>query len=820
MNIVLKNSLKNIFFKPFRTILVVFAIFVCSLCALLCFDLGDCLGKILTEYLGSVSRADFMGVSTGFDVSELPEGFPEADYMTASANSEMLYKKIDGEYCYVTTESLSIWGVDMDQAVDMQFISRMDIGYGEMYVSRDFAENYGYEVGDKITIHNRVKDEMELTIAGIYPENTKNPVLKGNTAVVNLETSDEISCGIRESDVIFIDVKDDSRIKEAEDLLKDTFPDISITELFISDDDMSLINEFKFVFYLLFAITFLLVIFVTASICNRIVSERMSFIGTLRSLGMSTTGTGLILLLENVIFAILGSVPAVVLYSLIRDGILGTMFNLSDSNGAVAFELPKFPLSLVIGVVIGAVLIECLIPLRAILKALKTSIRDIIFDNRDTAYKFTRAALIAGIGCTGIAIVTAIFRANLICSIICLLTSVAAIASLFPWVLKFVSTGIQKIGEKHNKPSWSLAAVEAVSRKSTVGSGVLSVTAAAMCIVVYAVASGMFTSMSGIAFDCDVKMTPNKANKYYSYIEHMDTVTDVEPLYTSLQEVKVNDSEKQSVGNFYGLPDEGFRYLNGFTDLPEKIETGCVLVDSKVAKKRGVSEGDTIKITINPTGVLPIEREYKIQQIVDSNPYDEGVETFIVPLKEYQAVFMDKPGEILIKCTDPETVKKTLETYAKGSYSDVRTYDELIEDNESGNAKTTAVITTVIIIALGMTAIGMVSNQLIGFTGRKKECAVMLSTSMSKGKLSGILFKEVLITSLTACSIGTVLGYLLTHILQAAMDNTEILVMDVSVEPSKLLFFFITMTILFTVTVLFPIRSLRKMKISEQIKYE
>ena len=68
MNIVFKNSLKNIFGKPLRTLLVVFAIFVCSLCALLCFDLSESITGILTLFYGSVSRADFIVSSSGSDV--------------------------------------------------------------------------------------------------------------------------------------------------------------------------------------------------------------------------------------------------------------------------------------------------------------------------------------------------------------------------------------------------------------------------------------------------------------------------------------------------------------------------------------------------------------------------------------------------------------------------------------------------------------------------------------------------------------------------------------------------------------------------------
>ena len=143
MNIVFKNSFKNIFCKPFRTLLVVFAIFVCSLCALLCFDLSESITTVLTGYMGNISRADFIVIATGSDVSTLPDGFPEADTMTIVGDNEMLYKKIDGEYCYVTTDSLRIFGLNVDEAVDMNFIAPIDIKDDEIYLTTKFAEDFG-----------------------------------------------------------------------------------------------------------------------------------------------------------------------------------------------------------------------------------------------------------------------------------------------------------------------------------------------------------------------------------------------------------------------------------------------------------------------------------------------------------------------------------------------------------------------------------------------------------------------------------------------------------------------------------------------------
>jgi hypothetical protein len=458
--------------------------------------------------------------------------------------------------------------------------------------------------------------------------------------------------------------------------------------------------------------------------------------------------------------------------------------------------------------------------LKAILKALKTSVRDIIFDNRDTAYRFSKSTFILGLVCLAIAIVTFIFKKNLILATLCLVSSVAALAFLFPRILKLVTALIRKIADKSENASWSLAAVEAISRKSTVGSGVLCATAAAMCIVVYSVSGALTDSVSDIPYDCDVVAETSDSYKYYTYIDDLEGVNDVEFVYRTMQEFSIGDEEMTTITYFYGLPDGGYEHFTGFKDLPAALEEGSVIVDKKYANRKGLSEGDTIKITINPLSVLPFEREYKIAKITEGNSYDGGIEALIVNQNEFKALFHDNPGMALIKCEDPDAVKTLLETYGKGKYNSVDTFADIVEQQDSNNAKTVAVVTAILVIALGMTAIGMISNQLLGFEGRKKECAVMLSTAMGKGKLSGILLKEVFIASVTASGVGVLVGTLLSFVIDSAMANAQSIVMEVTINPLTVLIFFAAMTLVFTGTVLFPLKNLRKMKIAEQIKYE
>ena len=817
MNIVLKNSFKNIFKKPLRTLLVVFAIFMCCLSALLSFDLGSMLGRIMSDFYGRVSRADFMVRSDGRDISDITEGLPELDQLSIIANGEKLYKDIDGEYNYVKTDVLSIYGLDINEAVSMEFMQEMEMQDNMIYISNDFSEDFGYSEGDTIVLHDRSLEEVELTVGGILPKESNNPILSGYYSVVNLTTSDILSCGDRNPSIVMIDIRDDSKIEEAKDAINNKYPGIAVVELKLSDSLQSMIDEITIVFYLLFAATVLLVIFVTSSICNRIVSERMSYIGVLRSLGMSIARTTRILLLENVLYALLGSIPAVLIYCALRA--IAAAALKSSELGQMGFILPDLSKSLLIGVILGAVLIECLIPLKAILSALKTSIRDIIFDNRDTEYKFGKVSLAVGLICLVSAVILAVFSKDLVAAIFCLVLSIVALSVLFPRILRAVANTIRKVADKKDHAAWSLAAAETISRKSTVGSGVLCSTAASMCIIVVTLAYAMFGITSDIEYSSDVVAGCNTSMNYYSYVGYLDGVTDVEPIYYQSTQYALKDEENINLGYIYALPEDGFRYYSRFENLPAGLSDDSILIDSNYASKYGIKEGDSITVIYNPESLAAIEREYTVAGVMEELTVT-GMETIFISDKEYVDLFLNKPAELLVKCDDPKSTAEAMQTYGKATYSTVKTLSDIAEEREVSNFAVNAVINSIIVIAIAMTIIGVISNLLIGFEGRKKECAVMLSTAMSKKTLSGIFFKEVLITSLTASSVGVIVGTVLLIIINRAMGNMELMNLDMDVDIGKSILFFFILTIAFTITILFPIHNLKKMKISEQIKYE
>jgi ABC-type antimicrobial peptide transport system permease subunit len=97
----------------------------------------------------------------------------------------------------------------------------------------------------------------------------------------------------------------------------------------------------------------------------------------------------------------------------------------------------------------------------------------------------------------------------------------------------------------------------------------------------------------------------------------------------------------------------------------------------------------------------------------------------------------------------------------------------------------------------------------------------MLSTSMNRKTLSGLLFREMLITSAISSTLGSAEGSFLLLVIKAAVENSDSLMMpDMNLPIPFVAAIWLGMTVLFVLTVIFPIKNMKKMKLSEQLKYE
>ena len=340
-----------------------------------------------------------------------------------------------------------------------------------------------------------------------------------------------------------------------------------------------------------------------------------------------------------------------------------------------------------------------------------------------------------------------------------------------------------------------------------------------MCVIVFAIAMSAISTFAVSVFKADVKVDCVETPSRYSFIKDLDGVTDIENLYEQSDFLIIGDNAVRKNYHVSGIPEGGYKYYDMFRNLPGKVEDGTFYVHRSVNEKLGLKEGDKLTVTFNADYVFTIKKDMTFGGTFDTVSAADGKNSVVISQNDYIKIFHDLPSTMLVNCTDPEMTAFTINKYTTGDET-AKTRTTIEEEDREDAASAIAIFTTVIGIAIVMTGIGMISNQIIGFEGRKKELAVMLSTAMNRKTLGKILYSEIFSMSAFASCLGVITGTLITLVLKSAVTAMDNVFFDLELTPPAVIILWLVMTILYTLTVFFPIKRMKKMKISEQIKYE
>ena len=822
MRLIFKHTLKNIWAHKLRTILLLLCIAVCSFTAMLCFDMSGSLDKMVKNMFANMAGNTDIMISTKSPIEEgFADGAPECDIMYLSGGSCYFDRHLDMDISYVRRKHMSIFAIDPVQAKKMKLVKNdLDLGNKKAAISEEFSKEFGYKKGDKIVLHGERDIPVEFTVSsvekkqGIFDVSTRIAISLDDMKDLVIADEPEIM-------MAFVDVKKDSEVNKAEDFFKKKYPTAQVDNFFDNEELNEQIGSITRIFLVLFAICMLLVIFVTFSVCERMIVDKMSVVGTFRSLGISSRMTTVALLFENVLYGLIGSVIGIVLYFYAKQPFFDSMFTFS-SNGEdmIHPDVPKAKLIVIIGVILGAVIVECLCPIKEVIKAVKTPIRDIIFDTKDTEYRPSRTGTYIGFGLLAVSAVTYFFRDNFWGGMICFVCFIAAVGLLFNYIYRFAAKMLEKLFEKLGFPIARLAAVEAGAKKCTVGSSVLCVTAASLAMVIYIFTNSISAMYNHDVFKSDViAMIGGSKASYLSYVEDLEGVDRSELVYMTWDSANINDEEKTTQIAVYGWRDGGYDMFDAFSDNPDTIGEGEVFLDKVLMKKYGYKTGDTVKIKFNSDGYLPVEEELKIAGKIDTDYYAGAGTSVVISEKHYKDIYGDNPSNLIVKGNDAKALKDTINDHSGDYISEIYTHEEFDEYLAAERSSINMILTLLICIGVGLTFIGVVSNQLIGLEGRKRECAVMTSVAMPRKKLSKMFLIESFIAALIALVAAVPIGIFMSHIFMSIMEQLEMYV-PLEVSAVECIKCAIILCAVFTLVSLFPIRALKKMDIVSQLKYE
>lgn len=819
MGIILKHTFKNIFSKPGRTFLLALCIFLCSLAASLCLDMTGSVQRLFANAFSNLvgsTDLEFVGYEP-IDEEELTSLLPENNTLLCASTSTTFHRRDPQLYSYAVATVASVVAADLDKANEMRILTASpSLSENETAMTKELAKLLGYSVGDSVYFYDWDGEKVEFTIAELMESgglmNNRNCCLISVDGMKRLSKNGEVQYF-----QAFIDILDNHRINEAEDILKERYPEAEMLNITNNEDTQDAIDQISQVFMMFFAVCLLVVIIITLTVSERIMSERMAVVGTLRSLGVSQTMTAFILMLENVIYALLGSIPAIAVYVLIRPAILDGLFS---TSGNITPDFGEMTLPLKIGIVAGAVVVECACTLKEILRASRTSIRDIIFLNKDTEYRFsvpkTVLGLVALVGGVALFFVPRSYAAL----ILCFVGTIVGVYLLFPYVTVFVSRLLEGLFEKLSMPVARLAAAETGSKKSTIASTQLIAAAAGITVLLFIIADSMYAMTSAHAFEGDVVVQGAAAEDYmYDYIDDLEGVTATENVYVYMYTIsEINGVEVKNYTTFGYDGQDMFKAVRG---LPEEIGCDEFCMDKNFAENNGIKIGDSVEFMMNTDSFIPRPMTLRLAGYCDSSLFDGRGKSIVLNKERFIEMYSDSPAYIIARTdgTNDEKIVDMIGKYSSSTISEVQTIKDFNEQLDKESALETQVIKLVGFLGIILTFIGVVSNQLIGFESRRRECAVLAAVAMEKKTLKKMLFLETVFSCAVSLLCAVPVGIFAALPILGIMELLEVS-MPVVISGAELFAVAAGLLVFFAATVLFPFGKLGKMKLAEQLKYE
>lgn len=820
MSIILKHILRNIKKNKMRSLLIIVALTVATTVLILNITLPDEIVLKFGETLRSVFGKTDIRISTveQFGIEDLEIGDEKITY-SGFSQVEMVTS---------SNKVVAVYGVDIKTAKEMQLLGEdvPILNDNEVVITNKMSEEFGHKEGDilKVIFENKT---YELKIAKIVREkgitsiNIENEILFANINTVN--NIKKIEKGKFET--LYIDVNDDSKIKEFQEHFKEKNENYIIDLLVDEEAIREQCTMISSMMTIIVVMATIMIFFVVSSLNKIILAERIPVIGTFRSIGSTKGKMNAILVLENAVYGLVGGILGSILGNILNSK-ASTLF-ISISDVTLTEKTTSLSLGTMLIGILFAVILQIFITIKGITRTNKKPIKDIIFNSQNSRYKIRKIRTVVGI----VMIISAILinwinaKSNMGLTIISLIMLFIGIANIVPFIIQIIS---KLIGDTFKKLGLSTAMVSVKNigyNKMIISSSRLVVVALSLMLTIITASNSITILFNGFrhsteGYDIIVQNVSNNAEKY-DELTKLDDILGVRYMYYFADEqTTYNNGKKFNDYPIFLGEDDSVDYIKELDYKVKDLKDNEALIDEKFAYKNDISVGDILKIKLD---TLNKELEYKVAGFADTSFFTSSRNVIVINLKEFlKENITDVPRQVHLLCTegaDLEKVKEEIKDEIKEVGIQVQTVEEYIRLQEEQIESIMSMFYIILGLAVVLSFIGIINNQIIGFMQRTKELAVLNSTCMSKGQIKKMLLIEIVVSNIIACTLAVLTALLSTGIIEKAMEGMSIY-MDIVFEWSSILKFVGVMFVILLLTILIPFRKLKKMNIVTEIKYE
>ncbi|MEE1517401.1 MAG: FtsX-like permease family protein, partial [Lachnospiraceae bacterium] len=542
MKIVFKHILRNIWSKKGRSFLIVLALTVATTVFTLNLTLPDELVlKIQQTYRSIYGDVDIaMNTVEEFKLEDVELGDKEIRYTNTLVMEGLFNDK-----------PTIIRGLNIEEAKEFKMLNSdvPALTGNQIVISEKQAKDFGFSQGQKIKVLFEDK-EYEFDIVKIVENRGLNSIYDEYPQFIcNIDEIAKIrNISSEMTDCLFIDVVEEGAAKEYAEYLIDNNENYMAQAL---TDEENIRENTVFISYILllvFVMAIIMIMFVVSSLNKIIIAERMPVIGTFRSIGATKAKMNGILMLENAMYGLIGGFIGGIIGYKLNSTVAGLFIT---TNGVdLTQDTSKIDVKLILIGLLFAVLLQVVITAKAIIKANKKPVKDLIFDLHSSRYRVLKHRNIIGVILVVAALVTnyVLKDANIIITILVMVMLITGIAMVVPYLLQKISKLFSLILRKFGWQTAFVASKNIGYNKMIVTSSRVVVVALSLMLAIVTISTSvtnLFQSFRIISADYDFIMQGlTKDELEYDKLLEIDGITKIDYMHAYMDEITYNDGKE------------------------------------------------------------------------------------------------------------------------------------------------------------------------------------------------------------------------------------------------------------------------------------
>ena len=809
MKIILTHIMRNIKEKKGRSLLIIVSLMIASITFILNLTIpNQIIETKMKQAREAIGSSDIMVASfDSFDINDLE-----------LSNEKIKYVGVNDLYLIHKDKTLVIYGTDINKASDINLVNDIDLKDDEIIISKIAADKYNYKVDDTIVldledIKYKLKIKDIVDAKGLLSFKTLSGVINNNTysKITNNKSNKYIT--------YYIDVINDKKIDDVNKYIKEHNKKYMV-EKTVDQDKIADDNYYtQFILTIIFVMGTIMIFFVVNTLNKMIVMERMPVIGTFRSIGASKRKMNRLLILENSIYGLIGG---------ILGGIVSLIINRFASSlllGGISINT-NMPIPNLIYGILFTIFLEILMSITSIIKASRYSIKEIMFEGKNSKAEFNKREMVISIILITLSIILYLLVSdtNVFSELVSLVMFWIGVAYFIPTMMIILSKLVCLIARKTSNGSLLMAGKNLGYNKLLVSSTRLVVISTSIMLVILNISmafnkmidnfSVQYSEYNGMIRDITKKYSE------YDFLKNIDNVKIIEyDFMYSDGEITYNDGKKLDAGPMVLGMNKSNPSVEELNYKIKDLKDNECLFDEILLKNNHLKIGDEIEFYFKEQ-----DKKLKVKIVGTVNSYYYSTQREIVIINEnmFKSTITEVPFTIDFSVYNADKVRDTIELMErelKDPDINIWTIDDFCDIQRKNVNSFMSLFYVIVVLALILSFVGIINNEIISFMERTKEFAVLNSICMSKRGLKKMLIIESITSNIVACTFGFIVSIISLKLMNKLVYGIK---MYENFKYDYNLGFIVMIVVLFVLllTVIVPIKKMKKINIVEAIKYE